>query len=423
MRIGMRKKCRKVLSLLLAIALVFTGTIVFSPSKAKAAVGEYVDTVKINLEIPKCGQEVNYKEYDHPEYGHVDFIDYTPVAVSMEPEKYEVVPFNFEEWDSDWPIWTKVIPDYPYDDPNIFIGKITKEEGVYARFAVRTNGRYDFFTAEQWEEWDYYHYLGTVYVNGKKADAVLAYETLYIYAKVAPDHDWDEGKVTTQPTEDKAGVKTYTCKGCGATKTESIPATGSKGKDLLLAQMKSKGSKALNISWTKMKDADGYDVFFSKCNTDDSTFTPKLVKDIKGNATTKWTKKGLKKGKAYKAYVKAYTMKDGKKTYIAKSPKVHAYTANGNKKYTNAKSVAVKKSKASIQVGATFKIKASVKKAKSGKKLIGTNHTSKFRYFTDNEKVATVSSKGTVKGVKAGSCKIYVLTVNGIKKTVSVTVK
>ena len=36
-------------------------------------------------------------------------------------------------------------------------------------------------------------------------------------------HSWDEGKVTTAPTYEKTGVKTYTCGICKATKTESIP--------------------------------------------------------------------------------------------------------------------------------------------------------------------------------------------------------
>ena len=40
-------------------------------------------------------------------------------------------------------------------------------------------------------------------------------------------HDWDEGKVTKQPTETETGVMTYTCTRCDATKTETIPATGS----------------------------------------------------------------------------------------------------------------------------------------------------------------------------------------------------
>ena len=40
-------------------------------------------------------------------------------------------------------------------------------------------------------------------------------------------HSWDSGKVTKQPTETETGIRTYTCTRCSATKTETIPATGS----------------------------------------------------------------------------------------------------------------------------------------------------------------------------------------------------
>ena len=44
------------------------------------------------------------------------------------------------------------------------------------------------------------------------------------------EHTWDNGVVTTQPTAEKEGVKTYTCKVCNETKTESIPRLNSSGK-------------------------------------------------------------------------------------------------------------------------------------------------------------------------------------------------
>lgn len=42
----------------------------------------------------------------------------------------------------------------------------------------------------------------------------------------AKGHSWNEGEITTSPTCENAGVKTYTCTVCNATKTEAINATG-----------------------------------------------------------------------------------------------------------------------------------------------------------------------------------------------------
>ena len=42
----------------------------------------------------------------------------------------------------------------------------------------------------------------------------------------AKGHSWNEGEITTSPTCVNAGVKTYTCTVCNATKTEAIDATG-----------------------------------------------------------------------------------------------------------------------------------------------------------------------------------------------------
>lgn len=44
-------------------------------------------------------------------------------------------------------------------------------------------------------------------------------------------HNWNGGAVTKQPTCAAAGVKTYTCTVCGATKTEAVPATGNHSWD------------------------------------------------------------------------------------------------------------------------------------------------------------------------------------------------
>lgn len=39
----------------------------------------------------------------------------------------------------------------------------------------------------------------------------------------ATGHSWDDGKVSEETTCKKAGIKTYTCKNCGETKTVAIP--------------------------------------------------------------------------------------------------------------------------------------------------------------------------------------------------------
>ena len=63
-------------------------------------------------------------------------------------------------------------------------------------------------------------YTGDTYCKdcGKKIGTGTA-----IHAK---GHSWNEGKITTAPTCENAGVKTYTCTVCNATKTEAINATG-----------------------------------------------------------------------------------------------------------------------------------------------------------------------------------------------------
>ena len=48
----------------------------------------------------------------------------------------------------------------------------------------------------------------------------------------AKGHSWNEGEITTSPTCENAGVKTFTCTVCNATKTEAIDATGHTSVDV-----------------------------------------------------------------------------------------------------------------------------------------------------------------------------------------------
>lgn len=73
-------------------------------------------------------------------------------------------------------------------------------------------------------------------------------------------------------------------------------------------------------------------------------------------------------------------------------------------------SLKLTKTSATVKVGKTTKIAA--KATPSGK----------ITYKSSNSKIATVSSKGVVKGKKKGTAKITV-TCNGVKKVFTVTVK
>lgn len=59
----------------------------------------------------------------------------------------------------------------------------------------------------------------------KKVVSPAAADATYTRVKTGAVHTWDAGVVTTEPTTESTGVKTYTCTydGCGATKTEVLP--------------------------------------------------------------------------------------------------------------------------------------------------------------------------------------------------------
>lgn len=171
----------------------------------------------------------------------------------------------------------------------------------------------------------------------------------------------------------------------------------------------------ITVKWNKVKGADGYQIYAGKCGKNNKY---KLVKTIKKASTTSFTYKKLKKGTGYKFIVKAYKNMDGKKYTVAASKNVHEATVGG--KRTNTKSVKVNKKAVKIRKGKKFTIKSKIVKASSGKKLL--NHR-KLSYESTNKKIATVSSKGVVRGKKAGTCYLYIYAENGVFKKMKVTVK
>jgi len=248
----------------------------------------------------------------------------------------------------------------------------------------------------------------------------------------ARGHRWGAWKVTKKPTAAKKGEKKRVCKNDAShVQKKSIPATGRKPEPKpvrkaggpILAKMTAKGKRSLRITWTRAANADGYDVFLTRCNHGGKTIHLKKVKTVRGNKARSWTRTVLRTKKPYKACVKAWVMKNGKKKYVRTSPMIHAYTAGGSKKkYTNPKSVKVKKTKISLRAGKEYRIKAKVIKLKKGRRLMPKGHASKLRYLSSNKKIATVSSRGKIRARSKGRCKIFVYAANGASKAVQVTV-
>lgn len=176
-----------------------------------------------------------------------------------------------------------------------------------------------------------------------------------------------------------------------------------------------KSGKATKLSWSKVNGADGYDVYVSR--------TGKHLKKYSSVNATSIKIKGLKNGKAYKFRVKAYQVKDGVKTTLSKTPLLISLAGKGyNSSTTNAKTLKVTPKTMNLKVGDTSKLKAKATKVKAGRTLLSYANTPALRYISGNTEIATTSSNGEVKAVAEGSCKVYVYTANGIRKTVTINV-
>lgn len=150
------------------------------------------------------------------------------------------------------------------------------------------------------------------------------------------------------------------------------------------------GSKKICLSWLKVKNVSGYEIYWSYCNGKSK------YRLLKCSSQTKQTHKKLNNKKKYKYFVAACRMVDGKKVYVAKSNELHV--AMSADKDTNAKAVKVHKTKITLKKGKKFTIKAKLVKENKIKKLV--KHTAAYRYYSTNKKIAAVRKKGVVKAKK-----------------------
>ena len=179
---------------------------------------------------------------------------------------------------------------------------------------------------------------------------------------------------------------------------------------LLQARAQKQTTNTVKLKWNKVAGADGYLIYGNQCGKG------KRYKKLKDVTKTSFTQKKLKKGTYYKYMVLAYKNVGNTKVTIAASKTIHAVTKGG--KYGVAKKVTVNKSKVSLKVGNTFKLKA--KEIKADKPI--KNHR-KIAYESSDNSIVTVSKNGKITAVNAGNCYVYVYAQNGIYKKVKVTVK
>ena len=122
-----------------------------------------------------------------------------------------------------------------------------------------------------------------------------------------------------------------------------------------------------------------------------------------------------------------------KVTFTSSNPKVAAVNKTTGKVTAKAKgSVVITAKCGDVKVTCKVTVKnptltlnktsASVKVGKTTKVTAKATPSGKVTYKSGNKKIATVSSNGTIKGIKKGTAKITV-TCNGVTKTVKVTVK
>ena len=176
-----------------------------------------------------------------------------------------------------------------------------------------------------------------------------------------------------------------------------------------------KGSN-VEATWGTVPTADSYEVWATYCGTE----TFQNIQTIQGGnkaVISAFEGKPLDKKRCVKVYV------------IAKSGGVEVgrtligHAAGPKNRHTNVKKLKVKKRTYNLKVGKTAKIKVTTKKMKGGKSLLPKKHDPRLRYLSTNTNVATVSGKGKIKAVGAGTCDVWVYAQNGRSQKVTVVVQ
>ena len=106
---------------------------------------------------------------------------------------------------------------------------------------------------------------------------------------------------------------------------------------------------------------------------------------------------------------------DSSNKVISSSKTIHALAGDGKTGNPTKVTTKAKKNKVTVKVKKTFKLTAK----QVGKKV--KKHRA-IKYESTNPTIATVSSKGVIKGVKKGTCYVFAYAQNGVPAKIKVTV-
>lgn len=241
-------------------------------------------------------------------------------------------------------------------------------------------------------------------------------------------HSYGKGKQIKAATYKTTGLMRYTCQVCGYEKTETIPVIAHTHKYIWKTTAKATVFRPAKQEGT-----------CSLCGKKQTrNYGSKLKATIKLNVSSltmqrKQTTTKVKVSMAYGDSIKSWASSNKKIVTVDKNGKIKAGTRTGTAKITvtlkSGKKAALKVKVQTAKVKTTkisgLKTKLTIKKGKSVTlKPVVSPITSqeKVTYRSSNKKIATVSSKGVVKGRRKGTVTITVKS-GKVTKKIKITVK
>ena len=179
------------------------------------------------------------------------------------------------------------------------------------------------------------------------------------------------------------------------------------------------GTASITLAWKKVSGAKKYVLYGARCGNNKLMKVAALKASKSKYAWKKLAGKKLSSGKYYKAVMVAVGA-DGK--VLATSKVMHAATAGGKVSNVKAVTTNAKKNAVALAKGKTFKLEGKAVPA-SAKLALKNHRKAEVLYESSNKKIATVTSKGVVKGKKAGTCYVYAYAQDGTFARIKVTVK